>query len=266
MAESRLDRIRIVLFETQDLVNVAAVVRAMKNMGLSDLRLVNAVPLDAWRIQGIAHDTGDVLEKARELATLDDALADCVLVAAFTARHRAARWAVTTPREVVDRLLDATGDGPVALVFGREDKGLPNEALDRAQVHVTIPTTKYASLNLAQAVMVALYELHLAAGDATRPRKAPRKDAPPPEAAELERFHADAEAALHAIDFFKTRYPEHVLRSLRSLVARAGPNSRELSLMRAMAIEVVKNLERVKKRLGNEPVSTPPHGDPLDPT
>jgi tRNA/rRNA methyltransferase/tRNA (cytidine32/uridine32-2'-O)-methyltransferase len=249
MAESRLDRIRVVLFETQDLVNVAAVVRAMKNMGLSDLRLVNAVPLDAWRIQGIAHDTGDVLAKAREYGSLDEAIADCVLVAAFTARHRAARWAVTTPREVSGRLLDASGDGSVALVFGREDRGLPNEALDRAQVHVTIPTTNYQSLNLAQAVMVALYELHLAAGDATRERKPPRKDAPPPDSAELERFHADVEAALRAIDFFKTRYPEHVLRSVRSLVARADPNARELSLLRAMAIEVVKNLDRVRRGL-----------------
>lgn len=249
MPESRLDRIRIVLFETQDLVNVAAVVRAMKNMGISDLRLVNAVPLDAWRIQGIAHDTGDVLARAREHATLDEAIADCVLVAAFTARHRAARWAVSTPREIVDRLLEAAVDGPVALMFGREDRGLPNEALDRAQVHVTIPTTGYASLNLAQAVMVALYELHLAAGDATRARKPPRKDAPPPEVIELERFHADAEAALRAIDFFKTRYPEHVLRAVRSLVARADPNARELSLMRAMAIEVVKNLDRVRRGL-----------------
>ena len=250
MAESVLDRIRIVLFETQNLVNVAAVVRAMKNMGLSDLQMVNAVPLDAWRIQGIAHDTGDVLAKAREHTSLDDAVADCVLVAAFTARHRSARWEVSTPREITGRLLDAAGEGPVALLFGREDRGLPNEALDRAQVHVSIPTTKYASLNLGQAVMVALYELHLAAGDATRARKPPRKDAPPPESAELERFHADAEAALHAIDFFKTRYPEHVLRSIRSLVARADPNARELSLMRAMAIEVVKNLERVKRKLG----------------
>lgn len=250
MAESLLERIRVVLFETQNVVNVAAVVRAMKNMGTSDLRLVNAVPLDAWRIQGIAHDTGDLLAKAREHSTLDDAIADCVLVAAFTARHRSARWAVSTPREITGRLLDAAEEGPVALLFGREDRGLPNEALDRAQVHVSIPTTKYASLNLAQAVMVALYELHLAAGDATRARKPPRKDAPPPEAAELERFHADAEAALRAIDFFKTRYPEHVLRSVRSLVARADPNARELSLMRAMAIEVVKNLERVKRKLG----------------
>jgi tRNA/rRNA methyltransferase/tRNA (cytidine32/uridine32-2'-O)-methyltransferase len=246
MSESRLDGIRVVLFETQDLVNVAAVVRAMKNMGLSDLRLVNAVPVDAWRIQGIAHDTADVIERAREHTSLDGAIGDCVLVAAFTARHRAARWAVSTPRDVVPRLLDAAADGPVALLFGREDRGLPNEALDRAHVHVSIPTTRYASLNLAQAVMVALYELHVAAADATRPRKPPRKDAPPADVAELERFHADAEAALRAIDFFKTRYPEHVLRAVRSLVARADPNARELSLMRAMAIEVIRYLDRVR--------------------
>jgi tRNA/rRNA methyltransferase/tRNA (cytidine32/uridine32-2'-O)-methyltransferase len=264
MTEGRLRRVRIVLFETQDLVNVAAVVRAMKNMGVSDLRLVNAVPLDAWRIQGIAHDTGDVLDKAREHATLDEAIADCVLVAAFTARHRAARWSVTTPREVVHRLLESTADGPVALLFGREDRGLPNEALDRAQVHVTIPTTGYASLNLAQAVMVALYELHVTAGDATRARKPPRKDAPPPEVVELERFHADAEAALRAIDFFKTRYPEHVLRAVRSLTARADPNARELSLLRAMAIEVVKNLERVRRGMAVQQEESRPSGDPRD--
>lgn len=263
MSESRLDRIRVVLLETQNIVNVAAVVRAMKNMGVSDLRLVNAAEaLDAWRIQGIAHDTGDILARTLEHATLDEAINDCVLVAAFTARHRSARWEVTTPREVSQRLLDSTDDGPVALLFGREDRGLPNEALDRANVHVTIPTTRYPSLNLAQAVMVALYELHLVAGDATRDRKPPRKNAPPPEAVELERFHADAEAALRAIEFFKTRYPEHVLRTLRSLVARADPNARELSLMRAMAIEVVKNLERVKRRM-TEGTTTPPHGDKL---
>ena len=263
MSESRLERVRVVLYETQDLVNVAAVMRAMKNMGLSDLRLVNAVPLDPWRIQGIAHDTGDLLAKAREHTTLDDAITDCVLVAAFTARHRSAKWAVSTPREITARLLDATTDGPVALLFGREDRGLPNEALDRAQVHVTIPTTRYASLNLGQAVMVALYELHLVAGDATRARKPPRKDAPPPPHEEIERFHADAEAALSAIDFFKRRYPEHVLRAVRSLVARADPNARELSLMRAMAIEVVKYLERVKRGQTRDE-DVPPPVDKLD--
>ncbi len=254
-----LAAIRVVLFETQDLVNVAATVRAMKNMGLTQLRLVNAVPLDAWRIQGIAHDTGDVLENARECSSLDDAIGDCVRVAAFTARYRAAKWSLTTPRAVAPELLEATREGPVAVIFGREDRGLPNEVLDRANVHVMIPTTNYASLNLAQAVMVALYELHLAAGDATRPRKAPRKDAPPPEAAEVERFHADVETALHAIEFFKTRYPEHVLRAVRSLVSRAAPDARELSLIRAMAIEVVRYLDRTGRRNeGTGTIADPP--------
>jgi TrmH family RNA methyltransferase len=248
------------LYETQDLVNVAATVRAMKNMGCGDLRIVNGVPLDAWRIQGIAHDTADVIAAAREHASLDEALADCVAVAAFTARQRAAKWAVVTPRVAAPVLLDATADGPVAVIFGREDRGLPNEVLDRATVHVTIPTTGYASLNLAQAVIVGLYELHIAAGDATRARKPPRKDAPPPDAAELERFHADVDAALRAIDFFKTRYPEHVLRAVRSLVSRAGPDARELSLLRAMAIEVVKKIERVRRAAGpgHDPACDPP--------
>ncbi|HSA56871.1 MAG TPA: TrmH family RNA methyltransferase [Gemmatimonadaceae bacterium] len=245
MPESHLDAVRVVLYEPQDLVNVAATVRAMKNMGVRDLRLVRAAEFDAWRVQGIAHDTGDVVERMRQHDTFEAALEGCVLVAAFTARRRAARWSVVTPREAAARLVDATADGPVAVVFGREDRGLPNEALDRAQLHVTIPTTAYASLNLAQAVVVGLYELHLAAGDATRPRRPPRKDAPPAAAEELERYYADAERALEAIDFFKTRYREHVLRSLRSLVMRSDPNARELSLLRAMAIEVTKKLERV---------------------
>jgi tRNA/rRNA methyltransferase/tRNA (cytidine32/uridine32-2'-O)-methyltransferase len=253
MSESRLRSVRVVLNETQDLVNVAATVRAMKNMGVTDLRLVQAVPFDAWRVQGIAHDTGDIVERMRAHDALDDALQGCVLVAAFTARRRSARWTIVTPREAAPRLLEATDEGPVALLFGREDRGLSNEALDRAQLHVTIPTTGYASLNLAQAVVVGLYELHLAAGDATRPRRPPRKDAPPAAAEDLERYFADMERALEAIDFFKTRYREHVLRSVRSLTLRSGPNARELSLMRAMAIEVVKKLERVVRAASGDP-------------
>jgi tRNA/rRNA methyltransferase/tRNA (cytidine32/uridine32-2'-O)-methyltransferase len=261
MSDSRLDAIRVVLYEPQDLVNVAATVRAMKNMGLADLRLVRPALFDSWRVQGIAHDTADIVDRVRVSGQLDGALADCVLVAAFTARRRAAKWTIVTPRDGAGRLLDATADGPVALLFGREDRGLPNDALDRAQLHVTIPTTAYASLNLAQAVIVALYELHVTAGDVTRPRRPPRKDAPPPAAEELERYYADAERALEAIDFFKTRFREHVLRSLRSLTARAGPNARELSLLRAMAIEVVKKLERVSRAPAGRP---PADGSPVD--
>jgi hypothetical protein len=110
------------------------------------------------------------------------------------------------------------------VLFGREDSGLPNEALDLAHLRVTIPTTAHASLNLAQAVLVALYELHTGAGDATRRLARPRKHAAPPTARQLELAFADAERALAALDFFKTRNAEYVMRSLRSLVFRAEPD------------------------------------------
>jgi TrmH family RNA methyltransferase len=243
-----LDHVAVVLYEPQDPVNIAATVRAMKNMGVSDLRLIDPVAYDPVRIEGIAHDTTDIVSRIRHFASLGDALADCVQVAAFTRRRRAAKRAVADARQTAHALLTRATVGPVAMVFGREDHGLPNEALDRAHIVATIPTTDHASLNLAQAVLIALYELHLAAGDATRTIDPPKHDAPPATAEQFELFFADAERALTAMDFFKTRYPEHIMRSIRSLVHRAGPDGREILLLRATAIEVVRSLERAASR------------------
>lgn len=241
---SLLDRLAVVLVEPQDPVNIAATVRAMKNMGASDLRLVRPVEYEPYRLEGIAHGTRDLIDRIRTFDSFDAAVRDCVRVAAFTARRRAAKWRVIDPRAAAHALLDAAAEGDVAMVFGREDSGLPNDILDRAHAHVNIPTTHHASLNLAQAVLIGLYELHLAAGDATRPIPPPRKDAPPATEAQLEQFFADAERSLEAIEFFKTRQREHIMRSFRSLALRAQPDARELSLVRAMALEVIRYLER----------------------
>jgi TrmH family RNA methyltransferase len=213
-------------------------------MGASRLRLVNPVEYDPYRLEGIAHDTFDIIEKIERFDTLEEALADCVRVAGFTARRRAAKRRVMAPREAATELLSYAAEGPVALLFGREDSGLPNDALDQAHIAVTIPTTEHASLNLAQAALVGLYELHLAAADATRSLRPPRKDAPPTRQHEYEMFFADAERALWSIEFFKTRFPEYIIRSMRSLTYRAAPDAREILLMRAIAIEVVRFLER----------------------
>ena len=235
------------LYEPQDPVNIAATIRAMKNMGCSNLFLVRSVAYDPWRLEGIAHDTGDIIERIKECDTIDEALDGCVRVAGFTARRRAAKRDLVTPRQASVELIDYAGSGPVAVLFGREDKGLPNEILDRAHIVVTIPTTGHASLNLAQAVLIALYELHLTAADATRTLAPPRKDAPPATAEEYEQLVADTERALHAIEFFKTRFHEHIMRSMRTLFYRAAPDSRELALLRAVFIEVIRTIERVAK-------------------
>ena len=147
------------------------------------------------------------------------------------------------------------------MVFGREDNGLPNDVLDRLHAAVTSPTTEHASLNLAQAVLIALYELHLAAGDATRTLPGPRKEAPPATTEEFERFFAEAHQALDAIQFFKTRFPEHIMRSLRAITFRAQPDDRELSLLRAMSLEVMRFLERtgrVERALPDDVSPRPP--------
>jgi TrmH family RNA methyltransferase len=241
---TRLSRVCVVLYEPQDYVNIAATVRAMRNMGVDCLRLVRPVQYDPYRLEGIAHGAGALIERMQAFDTVDGAIADCVYAVGFTARRRAAKWPIIDPKRAAAELMERTGDGPVAIVFGREDNGLPNDVLDKLHAVVTIPTTEQSSLNLAQAVLIGLYELHLAAGDATRTLPPPRKATPPPTIAELEQFFADARRALEAIEFFKTRNDEHIMRSVRSLTVRAGPDSRELSLARSIALEVLNYLAR----------------------
>jgi tRNA/rRNA methyltransferase/tRNA (cytidine32/uridine32-2'-O)-methyltransferase len=252
MPESLLTAVRLVLFEPQDPVNIAATVRAMKNMGVTRLRLVNPVDYDPFRIEGVAHDTGEIVDSIERYDTLAEAIGDCVRVAGFTARRRSAKLQVATPKDAAQELLRYASEGPIALVFGREDKGLPNSALDTAHVVVTVPTTGHASLNLAQAVLIALYELHLAAGDATRALAPPKKLAPAPTSEQYDLFFRDASRALEEIAFFKTRNDEHIMRSLRSLLFRAAPDARELSLLRAMAIEVMRTVERIRREASGE--------------
>ena len=244
MSASLLSRVCVVLYEPQAYVNIAATVRAMRNMGVECLRLVRPVEYDPYRIEGIAHGAGALIERIQTFGKFEDAVADCVYAVGFTARRRAAKWRIIGPKHAAAELLEQAGQGSVAIVFGREDNGLPNDVLDQLHAAVTIPTTEHSSLNLAQAALIGLYELHLAAGDATRALPPPRKATPPPTTAELEQFFSDAERALEAIDFFKTRNTEHIMRSVRSMTLRAGPDSRELSLARSIALEVLNYLTR----------------------
>jgi TrmH family RNA methyltransferase len=238
----------VVLDQPQDLVNIAHVVRGMKNFGLRDLRLVQPREYEAYRVEGIAHQTQDILARVRMHATLEDAIGDCTHVVGFTARGRTAKRNLQRPREAAAEMLAAAGHGVVALLFGREDKGLSNEALDRCHRVVTIPSDPaYPSLNLAHAVIIMLYELALARGAETQPFKQPRRPSKPAPVGELERLFADAAGALRAIDFFKTRNEDGVMRTVREIAHRTPLDLRELKLLRAMAIEITKYGERLAR-------------------
>src|SRR5258708_3024722 len=240
----------VVLHEPQDLVNIAHVVRGMKNFGVRDLRLVSPREDEAYRVEGIAHQTQDVLARVRTFDSLTEALADCVHIVGFTARGRTAKRNLQRPRDAAAEVLALAlaAGGPVALLFGREDKGLSNDALDRCHRVVTIPSDpSYASLNLGHAVIIMLYELALAKGADDCPFKAPRRPSEPAEAAELERLFVDVARALQAIEFFKTRNADGVMRTMREIAHRAPLDAREVKLLRAIAIEVTKYSERLAR-------------------
>ena len=244
------DRVRFVLVAPTHPGNIGASARAIKTMGFARLVVVRPRQPDYREDpDAVALSTGaaDVLAASASFATLTEALGGVRTAIAMTGYDRQFGPPLADLRscagEAAARVNDA--DEEVAFVFGTERSGLENEDVERCQKCCAIPANPaFASLNLAQAVLIALYELHLAAADATRTIAPPRKDAPPPTAEEFERYFADAEKALRAIEFFKTRYDEYIMRSLRSLTFRASPNARELTLLRAMSIEVVRYLER----------------------
>jgi TrmH family RNA methyltransferase len=247
----------LVLVNPQDIVNIASAVRIAKNFGIERMRLVDPETFDPWRIEGIAHNTADFVARIEILPSLEAAIADCVSTFVLTGRERAAKRTTLRPREAAAELVRDLEAGPVAIVAGREDSGLTNAELDLCRTVVTIATDpRHSSLNLAQAVAIMAYETWTARGGDALPLKPPRREAAPATSGQLEELFADWHRALWAIDFFKTRRSESVMRSFREIMFRADLDGREASLVRAMGIEVGRYLQRV----GAPFAGTPPEG------
>ncbi len=239
----------VVLTEPQDRVNIGGAIRAMMNTGLRRLRLVNPAEWDEYRLEGIAHGSEIVRDRAEFFDTLEEATADAVEVVGTTARRRAMRHQWEHPRDAAEEILALAGDdrGPICIVFGREDIGLTNEQLDRCDRIWTVPTDpERPSLNLAQAVLLVSYELWLEGPGSDKPLPTPRRDAPPATTAHLEEVFDHVDRHLRAINFYRGgKNPEAVLRTLRAIVRRAGVDEREAELIRAVSARSWKQLERL---------------------
>ncbi|MEE8482319.1 MAG: RNA methyltransferase, partial [Acidiferrobacterales bacterium] len=158
-----MGNIRIVLVNTSHAGNIGATARAMKNMHLSRLFLVNPENFPSPEATARASGADDVLAGATVCDTLDEALVGCVWVVGSTARARRIGWPTLTPRAVAAEAVNRAVTGPVAMVFGRERMGLTNDEVDKCQALVTIPSNAdYSSLNVASAVQILAYETYLA--------------------------------------------------------------------------------------------------------
>ena len=243
--ESPLDRVVIVLDHPKDVVNIAGVLRVMMNFGLSRLRLVEPDDFDPYRFEGIAHRSGPLIEATTLHDTLPDALADVSFVVGTTARARTAGRTYTEARPVASELVRRTRDGLVAIVFGREDRGLTNAELDLCHQVAIIPTDPdYSSLNLAQACLVLAYETFLVAEGGLDALPVGRRATRPPTHEELEQTFDAIADGLGRIQFYKARKPAAVMRTIRTLITRADPDLREARLLAAIGFEIGNYLDR----------------------
>jgi TrmH family RNA methyltransferase len=241
-----LSRIVVVLDHPKDLVNIAGVTRVVMNFGIGGLRVVQPDEFDAYRIEGIAHRSSEIIERTTLHDTLEDAVGDASFVIGTTARARTAGRTYVRPREAAERAIERAQDGYVAVIFGREDRGLTNQALDLCHAVAIIPTDPdYTSLNLSQACLVLMYEIFMAADGAEPTLPKGRRATRPPTQAELEETFAAIEAGLARIEFYKAREPSAVMRTLRTIISRAEPDLREAKLLGAIGHEIRHYLDRL---------------------
>ncbi len=243
---SLLERIRIVLVSTSHPGNIGSAARAMLTMALSQLVLVAPRRFPDPEADALSAGATTVLERARVVATLDEALAGTMHSIGLSARPRAVAGRVMPIREAAGVALSRARQGEVALVFGGEMSGLSNDELARCSTVATIPANPgYASLNLAAAVQVAAYELFVAAngGDVWR---APRFAGATHD--EIEALHEHAARTLTALRFLDPRLPRRLLPRLRRLFARAGLEREEVNILRGVLARVDEVLDGDTRR------------------
>jgi tRNA/rRNA methyltransferase len=219
--------LRIVLVRPKDPANVGAAARAMKNFGLSDLHLVAPQRPIGRRAYALASHAEDVLQRARQHASVAEALSGCTLVLGTTARVRK-EGRMYTPREAAQGL---SPEG-VAVLFGPEDFGLSNDDLKHCQGYIRIPTAAYASLNLAQAVQIVAYEWFVA----TSQGESPPSDAQATRASRevLEGMYDHLLKTLHLIGYTDAQRERGAERLFRAIFDRAELSAREVAALRGL--------------------------------
>ena len=271
--DARYDNIRVVMVNTSHPGNIGAAARAIKTMGLKRLYLVapQDFPSDqaTWRASG----AGDVLENAVVSDTFAEAIDDCDLVIGASARLRRIPWPLLHPRQCGRTVAAESSNHQVALVFGREDRGLTNDELQRCNYHVTIPSNEeYGVLNVASAIQIIAYEIRTALLESSLEGKLEGKDDHPGSdsgskmsgqhaqsqimkvetvrwdermatSSELEYFYQHLEETLVDLDFHDPENPRQLMTRFRRLYNRSRPDHMEINILRGMLTAINKKLK-----------------------
>lgn len=240
--ENPLNNISIVLINTSHPGNIGAAARAMKTMGLSQLTLVEPEEFPSGKAFALASGADDLLANARVVKTLDEAVADCHFVVGTSARVRGVSLPLVEPKACAGQILGEATSGKVALVFGREDRGMTNEELQRCHLQVHIPTNPdFSSLNLGAAVQVLSYELRMAELDRQGGVELPKpRSHDLASQDDMERYYQHLYETLVQIGFLEHSSHEKIMAKLRRMYGRIRPDRVELSILRGILSETGK--------------------------
>tara|TARA_R110002110_G_scaffold406421_1_gene626518 strand:- start:361233 stop:361979 length:747 start_codon:yes stop_codon:yes gene_type:complete len=245
-----LDNIRIVLVNTSHPGNIGGVARAMKNMGLSRLYLVEPRQYPDEQADWRAASAIDVLENAVVTPTLEAAIDDCQFVVGTSARERRIPWPLLDPRQCAERMAVLSDDEQVAVLFGREDRGLTNDELKVCNLHLNIPTSEsYSSLNLAMAVQIVAYELRMLYAQPQLPKgEDDHWDTPFATRENMERFYVHLEQTLTEIEFLDPAAPRQLMARLRRLYSRVRLDEMEVNILRGVLTETQKWVDKARSK------------------
>lgn len=240
------DHIAIFLVEAQIPENIGSVARAMNNMGLTRLVLVNPSNCDLSRVLKTA--TGSSIDLVENMEVYDDlieAMGPFQYVVGTTARLGSHRPAMTNPRRLAMELLGISQNNRVAILFGPEDRGLSNEQLRYCHTIATIPTARFSSLNLAQAVMIVCYELFITG--TAKPLESPPRLA---NTFELEGMYRHLKDVFLKIGFIDPQNPEHWMLNIRRFLSRLPLRAREVKVIRGVCRQIDWYTEQLEKIRG----------------
>lgn len=231
-----LANFKVVLVETSHPGNIGAVARAMKNMSMNQLRLVQPRFFPHADATSRASGADDVLRNAETYTSLASAIADCHIVLGASARYRTISWPMLTARECAEKWVNsADAEHNIALVFGRENSGLKNHELDMCHYLLNIPcNSEYSSLNLAAAVQVVCYELFIASGREQTSTIGDFGLSPLASATQMERFYEHLQQTMLDIGFLQPERSKSMMRRLRRIFNRAQLDTKELDILRGI--------------------------------
>lgn len=243
------DNVYFVLVEPREAGNVGSSARAIKNMGFKNLCLVNPKSPMSDEARWFAHNALDVLEAMKVYDNLTDAISDKSLVVGTTRRKGKRRGTVLPVEDGSARLFDTALDKKIAILFGREDRGLFNEEVEECDLLLTIPTGKeQPSLNLAQAVMIFAYELSKADGKKKTGKDTNKKELPYlVEHGDLTFLYSRVSKILKLLGYIPKGdkdIEKNILLNVKHLVMRKGLAEWELQMLHGICSQIEKKLPR----------------------